>query len=77
MPDSPLTREQATHIEQELRFAALRFAALRKAMQDAGWEIPQDIRRQLMALRQQIHVVTGTPWELIDATPGLEPLDDA
>jgi hypothetical protein len=39
--------------------------------------MPEDIRRQLMAVRQQIHVCGGVPWELIDATPGLEPPDDA
>jgi len=75
MPDSPLTREQAAQIWQELRFAALRFASLHKAAEDAGWEIPDEIRRQLIALRQQFHV-DGVPWELVDATPGLEPPDD-
>jgi len=75
MTDSPHTHEQAAHIGQELRCTVLRLAALRKAMQDAGWEIPEDVRRQLTEVRQRMHV-SGAPWELIDATPGLEPLDD-
>ena len=76
MTQSPLTREQAEQLLQELRQAALGFAALRKAMEDADWGMPEDIRRQLMALRQQIHVY-GVPWEVIDAMPGLAlPADD-
>lgn len=75
-PDSPLTPEQARQVWQELHQAQLILAALRKATEDAGWEMPEDIRRQLMEVRQQIHV-NGVPWELIDAMPGLEPPDDA
>jgi hypothetical protein len=77
MPDSPFTAEQAAQAWQELHQAQLYFAALRKAAEEAGYEMPEDIRRQLMAVRQQIHVCGGVPWELIDATPGLEPPDDA
>jgi hypothetical protein len=75
MTQSPLNREQAEQLLQQLRQAQLGFAALRKEMEDAGWEMPEDIRRQLMAVRQQIRV-HGMPGELMDTMPGLEPPAD-
>jgi DNA-binding FrmR family transcriptional regulator len=75
MTQSPLTREQAEQLLQQLRQAQLGFAALRKAMEDAGLEMPEDVRQQLMAVRQQIRI-HGVPGELIDTMPGLEPPAD-
>jgi hypothetical protein len=75
MTQSPLNREQAEQLLQQLRQAQLGFAALRKEMEDAGMEMPEDIRRQLMAVRQQIRV-RGMPGELMDTMPGLEPPAD-
>jgi hypothetical protein len=75
MTQSPLNREQAEQLLQQLRQAQLGFAALRKEMEDAGMEMPEDVRRQLMAVRQQIRV-RGMPGELMDTMPGLEPPAD-
>jgi hypothetical protein len=69
---SPFTREQAEQLMQQLRQAQLGFAALRKEAENAGWEMPEDIQRQLLEVRQQIRI-HGLPGELIDTIPGLEP----
>jgi hypothetical protein len=47
-------------------------AAARKQAQEAGQPMPDELRREVYAMREMLRE-RGLPEKLIDATPGLEP----
>ncbi|MBV8348459.1 MAG: hypothetical protein JOZ49_13260 [Mycolicibacterium sp.] len=69
---------RATHlfdqVKDQIKGALDQIAAMRREASAAALQMPEDIRQQIIALRQQLHD-KGIPWEAIDATAGLEAPD--
>jgi len=57
-----------------LRGALAEFAHTRRDFEEHGVRLPDDLRQPIVDMRQKLREA-GLPQEVIDATPGLEPLD--
>jgi hypothetical protein len=57
-----------------LRGALAEFARIRREFEEHGSRLPDDLKQPIVAMRQKLREA-GLPQEVIDATPGLEPLD--
>ncbi|OBG20574.1 hypothetical protein [Mycobacterium sp. 852002-51057_SCH5723018] len=63
-------KAKATHLWDNMTAGLQQIAEVRKEAEEAGLEMPDDVRQQLVGIRQLLHD-NGLPWEEIDATPGL------
>lgn len=70
-----ITRSEAAALTHGLRSGLNMIAEGRREAREAGLELPEDIREQVLSLRRTLHDA-GLPWETIDATPGLEPCEN-
>ncbi len=57
-----------------LRGALAQFAHTRREFEEHGLRLPDDLKQPIVAMRQKLREA-GLPQQVIDATPGLEPLD--
>ncbi len=57
-----------------LRGALDQFAHTRREFEEHGLRLPDDLKQPIVAMRQKLREA-GLPQQVIDATPGLEPLD--
>ncbi len=67
-------RARSTAMLDDFAASCEQIARWRREAKERGWELPDYIRAALADLRKLLHD-SGVPWERVDTTPGLEPLD--